>query len=156
MLKKLLILSCLSLANITYLPADTTSPNRAVSSNIDQQMNQAVQNAEKNVQQLLTNATRTDVAPTWDSKLQLENAIIQLEVKKTLVENFRGAISLNSPVVRQRLLEVLNKDSITQADIAELQSLINQYKATLESSKTGSTGPTGLNQPASSTGPTGS
>lgn len=154
MLKKLLILSVLSLANVAILPADTTPPSRAVSSNIDQQMNQAVQNAEKNVQQLLANANRTDVAPSWEAKLQLENAIIQLEVKKTLVANFQGAVSLNSPIVRQRLLEILNKDMITQADIAELQSLINQYKATLNTNQ-GPTGTTGTNQPVSSTGTTG-
>lgn len=94
-----------------------------------QKLDQTVANAEKNVKQLQANATRKDVMPTWNSKLELQNAIIQLEVKKTLVNNFKQTESLRSSRVRDLLLQVLNKQTITTSDLAELQNLVINEKA---------------------------
>ncbi|HRD55060.1 MAG TPA: hypothetical protein PLC42_01550 [Parachlamydiaceae bacterium] len=98
---------------------------------IDQEMDAAVQKAENEVQAQFKNATRRDTVPLWSDKVQLENAIIQLEVKKTLVNNFRGTVSLQSPLVRSKLLELLNKDIIMESDLAELQNLVNQERVKL-------------------------
>lgn len=92
-------------------------------------MNQAIVNAEQAVKDAEVQATRKDVSPTWNSKLAMQNAIVQLEVKKTLMNNFKGTESLQSAAVRQKLLEVLNRSVITTADLTELQSLVLDEKA---------------------------
>lgn len=93
------------------------------------QLSDAIARAEQSVKDNERNATRTDISPNWNSKLELQNAVIQLEVKKTLVNNFKGTDSLRSAAVRQKLLNVLNKSVITTADLADLQSLVIDEKA---------------------------
>lgn len=117
----LLCISCFIGSFIFASPAD----------NIDQEMNAAVQKAENEVQVQFKNATRRDTVPLWSDKVQLENAIIQLEVKKTLVNNFKGTISLQSPLVRAKLIQLLNQDIIMESDLAELQNLVNQERTKL-------------------------
>lgn len=103
--------------------------------NYDAAVSKAIANAEANVANLQNRATRQDLAPTWNSKLELQNAIIQLEVKKTLVGNFRNTESLQSPVVRDMLLRILNKDIITTADLADLQSTVLEEKANIRAAQ---------------------
>lgn len=103
--------------------------------NFDTQMEQAIQKAEDETKKAQNNATRRDMAPTWNTKLELENAILQLEVKKTLVNNFKNTESLNSQAVRDKLLQVLNKPMITTADLADLQNLVLQEKARMKEEK---------------------
>lgn len=97
----------------------------------ENQLNAAIARAEQDVKDTQYSATRRDQAPTWNSKLEYQNAIVQLEVKKTLVNNFKGTESLKSPVVRAKLLQVLNKPMITTADLAELQSVVIEEKSKL-------------------------
>ncbi len=104
----------------------------AINSNYDLEINAAVQKAENEAQTQFNNATRRDTVPLWSDKVQAENAIIQLEVKKTLANNFRGTASLQNPIIRAKLLEILNKSIILESDLAELQSLVNQEKAKLD------------------------
>lgn len=99
---------------------------------MEAQMNSAIANAEAYVKQTEYNATRTDMAPTWNTKLEMQNAIIQLEVKKTLVNNFKNTQSLRSPLVQQKLIAVLNLKNITTADLADLQNLVLQEKANIQ------------------------
>ena len=132
MLKKLLISSILCVSSINLLIArDYGTATQTLDPTYISQMDQAIQKAESHVQDLLKNATRRDVVPTWASKVELENAIMQLEVKKTLVEKFRGAASLQSPDVRGKLMQILNKESIDESDLAELQNYVNKYKESL-------------------------
>lgn len=94
----------------------------------NQQLQQAIQNAENRVATAQKFATRRDVAPTWDSKLELQQAITMLEVKKTLMNNFLGTESLRSAAVRTKLLNLLNSPDITTADLAALQNLVLNEK----------------------------
>jgi hypothetical protein len=95
-------------------------------------MQQAVSRAEDHVRRLQERATSPTDAPTWNTKLELQSAIIQLEVKKTLVNNFKGSEVLNSLNVRRKLLDVLNKSIITTADLADLQTLVLNEKARIQ------------------------
>ena len=101
-------------------------------------LNAAIAKAEQDVKNAQNSATRRDQAPTWNSKLEYQNAIVQLEVKKTLVNNFRKTEALKSPVVRAKLLQILNKSMITTADLADLQSVVIEEKSKMraESEKT--------------------
>lgn len=132
MLKQIFSYSLLTVMLViqgALLEARLPSENEQVDSNFDIKLNDAVSKQQQLVQNLKANATRKDMAPTWNSKLELENAMIQLEVKKTLVGNFTGSESLKSSLVRNRLLEVLNKPMITTTDLADLQSLVLEEKA---------------------------
>jgi|GEM_PF-1784472 len=145
MLKKILITTVLCISSMNLLTArDFGNATQTADTTYAPKMDQAVQKAEAEVQALLKNATRKDVVPTWASKVELENAITQLEVKKTLVEKFKEAASLQSPQVRDKLLQILNKESIDESDLSELQSIVNQYKETLNNdTKPSPTGITG-------------
>lgn len=137
MLKKILISMVVvgSILSPVMLSAQDTGAGTTTRNVIDPAFNSkldaALQKAEADVQQNFDRATTRANIPTWESKLSLENAVIQLEVKKTLVANFKGKDSLQSPLVREKLLEVLNKSIVTQADLAELQSIVNQEKTRL-------------------------
>lgn len=133
MLKKQL---SLLLMTSTFLMIQAAWIGSTTTSNIDQAMNVAIQQAEDEVQKQFDNATRQDIAPDWNAKVQLENAIIQLEVKKTLVNNFKGTSSLQNPIIQNKLLEILNKSIITESDLAELQNLVTQEKAKLNTQTT--------------------
>lgn len=125
------VFSCISLnARIT----DSSSPIYQ-ENDYENQLNAAIARAEQDVKAAQNSATRRDQAPTWNSKLEYQNAIVQLEVKKTLVNNFKNTESLNSPVVRAKLLQVLNKSMITTADLADLQSVVIEEKAKMRASQ---------------------
>lgn len=94
----------------------------------NQQMQLAIDKAEKRAATAQKFATRHDVAPTWDSKLEFQQAITMLEVKKTLMNNFLGTESLRSAAVRSKLLNILNSSDITTADLAALQNLVLNEK----------------------------
>lgn len=99
------------------------------STEFQKQLDSAVSTAETRVQEL--KSQKEGSTPTWNSKLELQNAIVQLEVKKTLVNNFKNTESLRSDSVRNKLAEILNKPIITTADLADLQSLVLQEKANI-------------------------
>lgn len=92
------------------------------------QMEAQVQKAETRVQDLTARATNNTQMPMSSDKMFLENAIINLGVKKTLVEKFAASPSLRSPKVRQVLMNVLSNDDIQAADLAGLQAIVNSER----------------------------
>lgn len=134
MLKKLSIFLLAGLSFIvggftTAWGADYAPLSSEAAAAFQKELDQVIGKAEKRVKELEKNATRKDVAPTWNSKVELQNAIVQLEVKKTLVSNFKGTESLRSARVRKKLMEVLSKPDISTSDLAELQNLVIDEKA---------------------------
>lgn len=121
----LTVFSCISL----NARVDDSSSSVYQENDYENQLNAAIAKAEQDVKETQNNATRRDMAPTWNSKLEYQNAIVQLEVKKTLVNNFKKTEALKSPVVRDKLLQILNKPMITTADLAELQSIVIEEKS---------------------------
>lgn len=93
------------------------------------QLNQAIAKAEQRVQALKARVGDLGNVPVWSDKLELQQAIVQLEVKRTLFANFKGTESLRSGLVRDRLLAILNNSSISEGDLADLQSLVLEEKA---------------------------
>lgn len=62
-------------------------------------------------------------------RAQMEQAIVMLDVKRTLYSNFYGTESIKkSPLVREKLLQVLSKSDITKSDLASLQALVQEEK----------------------------
>ncbi|KAF3362162.1 hypothetical protein PHSC3_001227 [Chlamydiales bacterium STE3] len=98
----------------------------------EEQFNRAMQNAidqaEKTLKVAQYNATRHDIAPTWNTKLAYQQAITMYEVKKTLMNNFKGTESLRSSAVRSKLLNLLHSTDISTAELADLQSLVLNEK----------------------------
>lgn len=132
MIKQILALSMVlsALSTISLNARIYDSPSTVYQEDdYENQLNAAIARAEQDVQETQNNATRRDMAPTWNSKLEYQNAIVQLEVKKTLVNNFKKTESLKSPVVRAKLLQILNKPMITTADLADLQSVVIEEKS---------------------------
>jgi len=66
--------------------------------------------------------------PMSIDKVQLEGAITDLDVKKTLVSKFQSSPSLKSPKVRQVLMQILGKDFIQESDLAALQAVVNEER----------------------------
>lgn len=137
MLKNLFLMAAVGFSfNALQADSATYPPLSQQESNAFQnQVDQALKNAEKQVEAAKYSATRRDVAPTTVSKIELQNALIQLDVKKTLINNFKGTESLQSPLVRRKLLEVLNKSIIMPSDLADLQGLVLEEKAKIRAAQ---------------------
>lgn len=129
-------LSALSFAEVNQRGSFSAQEYAALSAQdtkaFNAQLDALIEKAESKVKNLEAQVASRENVPTWNTKLELQNAIIQLEVKKTLVGNFKGSESLQSPKVRQQLINVLSKPSITTADLAELQSLVLEEKAKIK------------------------
>ena len=95
---------------------------------INDQMNTQIQNAEQRVQNLMSMVQDRTRMPMSIDKVQLDAAITDLDVKKTLAAKFAGSPSLKSPKVRQVLMQILSKDLIQQSDLATLQVIVDQER----------------------------
>lgn len=94
----------------------------------NEQMAGQVQNAEQRVQSLMNMVQDRTRMPMSIDKVQLEGAITDLDVKKTLVSKFQSSPSLKSPKVRQVLMQILGKDFIQESDLAALQAIVNEER----------------------------
>ncbi|MBN9378808.1 MAG: hypothetical protein BGO14_03650 [Chlamydiales bacterium 38-26] len=94
----------------------------------NEQMAGQVQNAEQRVQSLMNMVQDRTRMPMSIDKVQLEGAITDLDVKKTLVSKFQSSPSLKSPKVRQVLMQILGKDFIQESDLAALQAVVNEER----------------------------
>jgi hypothetical protein len=93
-----------------------------------QQMNALIQAQENKVQGTLNRVNDQSLMPNdWD-RVNGEQAIINLSVKKTIVEKFQNSPSLRSPLVRQALIQILSNEDIQPADISQLQSIVDSER----------------------------
>lgn len=95
---------------------------------INQEINVRVKEAEQLMQNQLRIVQDKTRMPMSIDKVQLENAITNLEVKKTLAAKFIDSPSLKSPNVRAILLQVLSKDLIQASDLAALQNVVDRER----------------------------
>lgn len=95
---------------------------------ITDQMSAQIQNAEQRVQNLMNRVQDPTRMPMSIDKVELEGAIMDLDVKKTLVSKFANSPSLKSPKVRQVLFQILAKDYIQESDLAALQAIVNEER----------------------------
>ncbi len=56
------------------------------------------------------------------------HAFKMLLVKQSLKVQFKGSPTLQSPVVRKQLLQVMKKPNITEEDLLELQQVVDEEK----------------------------
>lgn len=95
---------------------------------IQSQMYAQIQVAEQRVQNLMANVQDHTRMPMSIDKVALEQAIIELDVKKTLVGKFLNSPSLKSPKVQQVLMGILSKTGVSAADLANLQSVVDSER----------------------------
>lgn len=98
----------------------------------ENQMASEIQRSEQYVNTIANKVTDQTRMPMTIDKMELQNAMIVLEVKKTLVGNFKNTLSIRSPLVRTYLLNLLKKKSISTADLSELQALVRQERPKVE------------------------
>lgn len=92
------------------------------------QMNVQVQNNEQRVQNLMMKVQDSTRMPMSIDKVDLEAAILDLDVKKTLVSKFMGSPSLKSPKVRLALMQILSKNYLQESDLAALQAVVDEER----------------------------
>jgi hypothetical protein len=93
-----------------------------------QQLQSEIDKGEKKVQYLLDKVKTRQEILSDIIRLELESAIVMLNVKKNLRQNFVGTQSLNSPLIREKLRVMFKKDLITELDILELKDLVAREK----------------------------
>lgn len=93
-----------------------------------QSLQNEIQKQQTTVDNLAASIERTDVITSSAINSEFENAYTMLNVKKTLYANFIGTPSLESPLVRAKLLQIFQKDLITPNDLSELQTLVQQER----------------------------
>ena len=103
--------------------------NASQSDSFHQALQKALTDQETRVRNLTAQATNRSNAPMSIDKVALGNAMIMLDVKRTLVANFWDNPVTQNPGFQQRLLQILNKDLITEGDLAELQNAADQVRA---------------------------
>lgn len=94
-----------------------------------QAMQKALIDQETRVKNLTARATDRSNAPLSFDKVALGNAMIMLDVKRTLVNNFWDNPVTQNTGFQQRLINILNKDLITEGDLSELQNAADQIRA---------------------------
>lgn len=126
-LKNLMFALSLVTTPILMAEAPATTEQTDVSSFLD-----TLKSEIKKQQDLVTKAKeqieRTDIVPPAAILNQFENAYIMLNVKQTLYANFAGTPSIQSPLVREKLLQIFKKDIITPGDLSELEALVKQER----------------------------
>lgn len=115
-------------ADTTYQPAAPTQANQGELESFYNQLQTELQRQNDLVQKLAASVARRDVVSTDANVIQFENANAMLAVKKTLYANFYNTPSVNSPIVRQKLLALFKKDLITTGDLSELQAIVDQER----------------------------
>lgn len=137
-----LIFSASVYAQSTINPPTSTQPGTSTASTsskypplppdqltqFNDQMYTQLQIEEQRVQTLMTRVQDPTIMPMSIDKVDLEAAIMDLDVKKTLVSKFVGSPSLKSPKVRQALLQILSKNYLQESDLAALQAIVNEER----------------------------
>lgn len=121
------------LASSPMFAADTTlqptqQTNQADLDSFYSELQSEIQKQNDLVQKLAASVERKDVVSTDANVIRFENANAMLGVKKTLYANFYNTPSVNSPLVRQKLLSIFKKELITAGDLAELQGIVDQER----------------------------
>lgn len=132
---KKLYLTALLLAS-PLMAADSTAPNStqlppANQADLDsfyQTLQSEIQKQAQFVQSLAKGVESNKQVSTDASVIRFENANAMLNVKKTLYANFYNTPSVNSPLVRQKLVQLFQQEMITPADLSELQAIVNQER----------------------------
>lgn len=109
-------------------PVDYSIPNDQQLQAFYDSMIKSVNKAQEELDQIVTQGIDAKTAPAPDWMQQLDNAVFMLKVKYALAWNLRGAAALRSPLIREKILQILNKEAIEQSDVAELQTLINSER----------------------------
>ncbi len=94
-----------------------------------QSLQDAVANQRKKVEELVQAMASSDRILTAMDRVSVDHAAAVLNVKETLYGNFVGTQSLRSPLVRNRLLALMQKESISPQDLAEFQGIVTEEKA---------------------------
>lgn len=92
-------------------------------------LKQQVDKQNKLVEDMLQSVKERKTIFSQAQRAEMENAIVDLDVKRTLYSNFYNKESVKkSPVIREKLLQVMSQRNITEADLASLQSVVQQEK----------------------------
>lgn len=92
----------------------------------------ALDKAQNKVDRWMSQIQDRSIAPSDVRTITLQNAIQQLQVKQTIAGNFWTNPVIQSPAVRNQVLLVLQKDSISEGDLAYLQSIVNSERARMQ------------------------
>lgn len=133
-MKHLLLLICAAILCFSgyesTLFADTS--NEMSDSEVDAyygSLKQQVDKQNKLVEDMLQSVKDRKTIFGQAQRAEMESAIVDLDVKRTLYANFHGKESVKkSPVIREKLLQVMSQRNITEADLASLQSVVQEEK----------------------------
>lgn len=92
-------------------------------------MQKALADQQARVNQWGQQATNRSNAPMTVDKVALGNALIMLDVKRTLVSNFWDNPVTLDPTFQQTLIRILNQDTVLESDLALLQNMADQIRA---------------------------
>lgn len=114
----------------TQTPPNTQNPpaSQADLDSFYQTLQSEIQKQAQFVNSLANGIKSTSQVSTDASVVRFENANAMLNVKKTLYSNFFNSPSVNSPLVRQKLVQLFKQEMITPADLSLLQAIVDQER----------------------------
>lgn len=136
MFLRLITLTLLSLCNFVYAESATESASDVISEQaLDSyynSLNKQIQMQEERVNKLLDRMKKGVQIPSQIQRVEIEHAIVMLDVKRTLYANFYNTESLKqSRAVRNMLSRLMSQNEITVSDLSALQNLVKQEKQRL-------------------------
>lgn len=93
------------------------------------ELKEEVRKADEKAQAMQKGIKLNKTSPMTIDKVAFGNAIMMLDVKKTLYTNFVNNPVIKSPAMQQALLTVMRKDIIQESDLAQLQNMADQVRA---------------------------
>lgn len=105
------------------------SANTGTQDAFHQAMQKALTDQQNRVNAYGQRATNRSNAPMTIDKVALGNALIMLDVKRTLVANFWDNPVTLDPTFQQTLIRILNQDTVVESDLALLQNMADQIRA---------------------------
>lgn len=109
--------------------ATMTSKEADQADQFDQQLRDEISKQGEDVLRLEKQVTEQNKDFEGDLKDEFVGKINSLEVKQILYKKFQGTASLKNPAIRAKLLELFQKPVVTEKDIKDLQTFIDQQKA---------------------------
>lgn len=111
-------------------PQATQNPpaNQADIDSFYQTLQAEIQKQAQFVNSLANQAASKSTITSDAMVARFENANAMLNVKKTLYANFYNTPSINSPLVRQKLVQLFKQEMITAADLSQLQAIVDQER----------------------------
>lgn len=101
-------------------------------SEFQQAMTTAIEQSKQQLSDLWQSIGSSKTVLTAADKIKVDTLSTMIATKEILAGKFMQADSIRSPAVREAVLNILHKEEISEADLLNLQSIVDREKAQIK------------------------